>query len=291
MDTEQTILRHGDELLCLKTNSRATPSDFVVESKNVILIHGFTANSKYLELLANTLSSLGINIFLFNYNSYKGIDRAAESLSQIIKGLDDVDSKKTISSEKISVVAHSMGGLVAKAYYNLFDGRAFISKIFTIGTPHDGAFTDQEYVAAFVKVCESLAGSGAPKGYNRSCLSLLQLMKKDDRKILDTLENVEGSNKGALSLASISGGKRYLELKCGSWSNRWLNSTLQGFIGHEQNDGLVKESSSDWTKNIVCQIPVDIMHFNSYTEFPELNHTHLVNNQSVALKIAKFLLG
>jgi esterase/lipase len=288
VDINQTIQRHGDELLCFDTGRRAAPNDFLNGQNNVILIHGFTANSQYLELLAQSLNDLNISVFLYNYNSYKGIDRAAESLAEKIESLDNYDQNKTISTNRVSIVAHSMGGLVAKAFYKLYNGSVYLNKVLTIGTPHDGAFSNGKYLGAFVKVCESMAGSGTPKGYKKSCRSMVQLLKKDKDKLLDSLELLN-SNDYSVSFASISGGRNYIELDCGHVYNRFVNYTIQSIIGHESNDGLVKESSSDWTNNLITQDIQNVVHINDYVEFPDLNHSHLINNHTISLKIAQFL--
>lgn len=285
MKTSKMLIKSGAELLTFDGNT-PSPSDFNSD-KNVILLHGFTATSVYLKKLGSDLHQLGFNVFYFNYNSYKGIDKAAEVMSDRITNLDLIGDG-CISSNPVNIVAHSMGGLVARSFCQMYSGTKFVSSIFSIGTPHNGTLNDATYVDAFVKFYESLAGSGAPKGYRRDCRSLLQLTQQDKENFIEQLNSTQ-SMLGSIKLASISGGKRYLEIGKIFPFNRIANRILQIHLGNEDNDGLVCESSSSWKSNNGNHSHSNYIHFNNYPEYLDLNHSYLIENQSVALKIATFI--
>jgi pimeloyl-ACP methyl ester carboxylesterase len=86
-----------------------------------------------------SFESQGYRVFLFPYDWRLDLRRAAEQLADVIEGL-----RKTGSS-RVDIVAHSMGGLVAKAYLNQRDetGRKIneskVRNVIMIATPHFGA--------------------------------------------------------------------------------------------------------------------------------------------------------
>ncbi len=72
----------------------------------------------------------GKNMFLFSYDWRKPISDLAEDLKDFIE-------EKGLSEEKIDIVGHSMGGLIARTYAQTY-GTEKINKIVTAGTPHEG---------------------------------------------------------------------------------------------------------------------------------------------------------
>jgi pimeloyl-ACP methyl ester carboxylesterase len=90
------------------------------------------ANGYVLDDSDNDFSE-GENLFCFSYDWRKDNAYNAELLSEFI---DSVIS--WTGSEKINLVGHSMGGIVAKTFIRLFD-KSKIEKLVFIGTPHLGA--------------------------------------------------------------------------------------------------------------------------------------------------------
>ncbi len=68
-------------------------------------------------------------IYLFSYDWREGIENSSQKLSVFI------DSLKV---DKVDLVCHSMGGLVASSYYCNY-GDSKLDKIITAGTPYEGA--------------------------------------------------------------------------------------------------------------------------------------------------------
>src|SRR5262249_44613801 len=99
----------------------------------VILVHGIIRSSKSMEGMRLYLEEHGegLEAFGFTYPSTRiGIAEAAENLHSVIESLARV--------EKIHIVAHSMGGLVTRAYLaEHADPR--IGRIVMIATPNQGA--------------------------------------------------------------------------------------------------------------------------------------------------------
>lgn len=77
--------------------------------------------------------SLNQNLFYFPYDWRLDLNDTASSLADKIEQI-----KSQTGAEKVSVVAHSMGGLLAKEYIAQ-NGKDSIDKLIFVGTPHLGA--------------------------------------------------------------------------------------------------------------------------------------------------------
>ncbi|MBU0579915.1 MAG: alpha/beta hydrolase, partial [Candidatus Margulisbacteria bacterium] len=75
----------------------------------------------------------GENLYLFTYDWRKGNSLSAEMLSNLIDSILIWNN-----TDKVNLIVHSMGGLVAKKYINNY-GSQNIKKLIFIGTPHQGA--------------------------------------------------------------------------------------------------------------------------------------------------------
>ncbi|MBI2653561.1 alpha/beta hydrolase [Candidatus Woesearchaeota archaeon] len=83
-------------------------------------------------------------IFVFDYYSYNldRIESLAQRLDRFVKGINqEISSSSDIKPGKIDMIAHSMGGLVARSYIenDNLQGYKNVNKLITLGTPHTGA--------------------------------------------------------------------------------------------------------------------------------------------------------
>ena len=101
----------------------------------VLLIHGYFCNSAYWWAMERYLRERGVvNIFPINLEPVFGsIDHYAEQLAVSIERI----CRLTGASQAI-LVAHSMGGLAARAYLHWYGGRGRVAKLITLGSPHNG---------------------------------------------------------------------------------------------------------------------------------------------------------
>ena len=99
----------------------------------VLLLHGYGCNCGYWAQLTPMLDSARISYAAVDLEPVLGdIDDYLHSVEQAVASL----CTKT-NAPKVIIVAHSMGGLVARAYLRRHgDGR--IAHVFTLGTPHHG---------------------------------------------------------------------------------------------------------------------------------------------------------
>ncbi len=78
--------------------------------------------------------TLNKDLFLFPYDWRKDVSLTASLLDQKINEI-----KTQTGSQKVDIVAHSMGGLVARNYISDFSRAQKVRKLFALGTPHLGS--------------------------------------------------------------------------------------------------------------------------------------------------------
>ena len=100
----------------------------------IILLHGFGMNRTQWMWMARRLRARGLGpIYGFNYFSLQGVPRSARRLQRYV---DDVLARESVS--EIDIVAHSLGGLVARYFIERMGGSRHVGRLITIGTPHGG---------------------------------------------------------------------------------------------------------------------------------------------------------
>lgn len=267
----------------------AACSDFDADHV-AIFIHGFTANSGYLGTMMQEFVINGFVALAFNYPSHNGIDSAATELAEAMKALDELAMGSISNRRKVVLVCHSMGGLVARAFLSLNGGNQFVKKVITLGTPHDGTLTNSGLIHYFATWGEYYTGL-TTGGYSSSCRSALQLMMKDGwNPLLLQLIAAQPVNPD-VEFLSISGGRSMLKFGENFVRNKIMNILLQLKLGDSQNDGLVKETSSDFSsKKFRSSFPTCAAHIGSgkYQRYDDTNHSFLISTQQIALKAISF---
>lgn len=99
----------------------------------VLLVHGYGANGGFWAHLAAQLAERGYSHATVDLEPVFGdIEDFAVQLEQGVQAL-----LAASGSEKVIIVAHSMGGLVARAWLRRF-GASHAARIITLATPHHG---------------------------------------------------------------------------------------------------------------------------------------------------------
>jgi triacylglycerol esterase/lipase EstA (alpha/beta hydrolase family) len=101
----------------------------------VVLVHGVLCNAGIWTRFARFLRRAGVEgVYALSYGPpLASIDAFAE---QLARKIDDV--LEASGARQVVVVAHSMGGLVTRAYLRRHGGTR-IARVLTIGTPHHGS--------------------------------------------------------------------------------------------------------------------------------------------------------
>jgi triacylglycerol lipase len=138
---KQAVRLFGNEFLSSMLSSHWTMAFCAFDKRMVddpaglpvLLIHGYGCNSGYWHSMSRKLMS-------------ERITHHAVSLEPLFADIDDyaplIDRALTqlcreTGQEKAVIVAHSMGGLVARAYLRKY-GAARVARVITLGTPHRG---------------------------------------------------------------------------------------------------------------------------------------------------------
>ena len=99
----------------------------------VLLIHGYGCNSGYWHGMSKALTAAHITHHAINLEPVFGdIDDYIPPLRAAVNALCE-----ETGHEKVILVAHSMGGLAARAYLRA-EGETRIAKVITLGSPHQG---------------------------------------------------------------------------------------------------------------------------------------------------------
>lgn len=232
--------------------------------------------------LMHQFDGAGFKALVFEYASFRGIDHAAKSL----EGLLDLMTQPPDLHRRAVIVAHSMGGLVARAFVLLGGGARYVKRVITLGTPHGGTLKKARFAHYFASWGEHLSGLN-PEGFAPSCASALQLIGADTpNRLLDRLRDAPAPA-FPVTFCTISGGYGRLEFGTNSVQNYFANLWLQRHLSMP-NDGLVEDSSSDLSNWSDSTVLPTCTHINTYVEFPFTNHSYLIENQTVQLLAIQF---
>jgi len=124
----------------------------------VLLVHGYVCNGGYWTKLSRQLAQAGIVHKAIDLEPIDAnIDGYVTQVEQALQVLCTLTGKP-----QAIIVAHSMGGLVARAWLRHY-GAARVARIITIGTPHHG--TALANLAAGTNARQMSRIGGAPSGW------------------------------------------------------------------------------------------------------------------------------
>ena len=101
----------------------------------ILLVHGMVDNRSIFTLLRRGLRRRGFHrVLTLNYSPLtKDVRLAATALATRVEQLCE-----ETGFERIHVIGHSMGGLIARYYVQCLGGDARVHTLVTLGTPHSG---------------------------------------------------------------------------------------------------------------------------------------------------------
>jgi hypothetical protein len=113
-------------------------SDVEAAGTPILLVHGMVDNRSIFTLLRLGLRRRGFGrVSTMNYSPFTGDVRvAAAQLAEQVEAL-----VAETGYERIHVVGHSMGGLIARYYVTRLGGDERVHTLVTLGTPHQGTYT------------------------------------------------------------------------------------------------------------------------------------------------------
>ncbi|HEU0132469.1 MAG TPA: alpha/beta fold hydrolase [Mycobacteriales bacterium] len=100
----------------------------------IVLLHGWVDNRSIFTLLRRQLRRRGFGrVVTMNYAVTHDVPKAAARLAKLVEQVC-----ADTGYERVHVVGHSMGGLVARYYVQRLGGDARVHTLATLGTPHHG---------------------------------------------------------------------------------------------------------------------------------------------------------
>jgi triacylglycerol lipase len=111
--------------------------DVVAAGTPILLVHGLVDNRSVFTLLRRALRRRGFGrVLTLNYSPFtQDVRAAATRLSALVER-----TCEETGYERIHVVGHSLGGLVARYYVQRMGGDARVHTLCTLGTPHAGTW-------------------------------------------------------------------------------------------------------------------------------------------------------
>lgn len=104
----------------------------------VVLVHGWVHNRSAFIWMTRALRRAGFrHVVGLNYNPLRhGVPELADLLAAEV---DDILA--LTGAERCMIVAHSMGGVIARYYVQVLGGHHRVDTVVTLGTPHRGTYT------------------------------------------------------------------------------------------------------------------------------------------------------
>ncbi len=114
------------------------------DQRTLVFLHGLGANRSGFIPLRGYLRALGYDRqYAFNYRSAGSIERVALRFKE--------EMEDRVRGGRIDLIAHSMGGLVARSYVQQLGGARRVDRLITLGTPHRGTHAANFIPAGLVR--------------------------------------------------------------------------------------------------------------------------------------------
>ena len=271
----------GNSISMFGSEHELCESDFSNPQKKYFLFHGFGSNKDEMSLLAERISGDGNICYLFDYDSFCGIDTAAQIFLELLEALIKPES----SDDRLECifVGHSMGGLLARTICLGSTNILKVKMIITLGTPNIGTKFSKRYVRRLAEVIDACYfGQHREKILNSRSLRQMCEFGCDDEILFMTALNNESKKSNKVPIMSISGGNRRLNFGGNKIKNILLNNQIQKLLDNAPNDGLIPEKCSDIREAFNSD---NHFHYNTYTEFGSVNHFTLTKNQLLAFYV------
>ena len=111
--------------------------DVVAAGTPIILVHGLVDNRSIFTLLRRALRRRGFGrVLTLNYSP---LTQDVRSVARRLEQLVERTCEET-GYERVHIVGHSLGGLIARYYVQRLGGDARVHTLCTLGSPHGGTF-------------------------------------------------------------------------------------------------------------------------------------------------------
>jgi len=138
------------------------PDPFDPRARTVLLVHGFNSTSAFFAKFAGRCREDGIQVVSYDYPSGLSASTAAQQLGGELRSLEA--KQKGVH---LVVVAHSIGGLIARAALELQPNESrptCITDVFFLGTPHRGTRLADPKTPLEARIAQTLVAVTASLG-------------------------------------------------------------------------------------------------------------------------------
>lgn len=113
-------------------------TDLEAAGTPILLVHGIMDNRSVFTVFRRSLRRRGFGaVHAVNYSLFTGdIRTAAHQLRGHVEQL-----RERTGAEKVHIVGHSLGGMIARYYVQRMGGAAVVDTLVTMGSPHGGTLT------------------------------------------------------------------------------------------------------------------------------------------------------
>jgi len=133
----------ADITLTAMAGGQSETMNLKVYRKPILLVHGLWSNSHMWDKMVGWLQNDGFTVYTIDYpNVASPAAVATNQFDDRIQAIKKEFSQQyNVNVSKIDVIAHSMGGVIARYYINQFQGspNVDIHTLITVGTPHKGS--------------------------------------------------------------------------------------------------------------------------------------------------------
>lgn len=108
------------------------PEPIADAERVVVMVHGFMGRGAFFAPLADRVrDELGAEVLVYDYPSRYEFERIVREFRRFVTG-------HVPPRARVSLVGHSLGGLVCRAYVQEHDERERVDRLVTIACPHQG---------------------------------------------------------------------------------------------------------------------------------------------------------
>lgn len=125
-------------------------------SKAIVLTHGLFMQKVVMTFLEKEFNKLGYKVYNYNYNTLKFTEKTLENFNNYVNKIEE---------DEVYFVGHSMGGMLARLYFQNYNPTFFDTCIVTLATPHKGSsFGNKVKKTPIGFVMGSASSSGITQG-------------------------------------------------------------------------------------------------------------------------------
>lgn len=122
-------------ILAILCSSVSAPA--LAQTEPIVFVHGYSGATSNFDTMVNRFTASGYpaaKLYRFGYNSFQNSNKTSgEALSNFINTVRFYNG-----NQRVSVVAHSNGGLVTRWHRVKLNGNADMRRFISLGTPHKG---------------------------------------------------------------------------------------------------------------------------------------------------------